>query len=299
MNHLLSAGYYPALGTPLDEQGNVIASSLSLHVEDQLSGNAAGLLVMGSMGIQAQIKNSEYARTAQIASDAVKAAQSDCPVMVGVMDNSIGRVMERIESLKGMALSGVVATTPYYFGLTQMEVRAYFERIAAESDFPVYMYDLPVITKTKIEAATAIELMKHPNIAGIKTGDLALARVLQREKAQHAPGFSVLFSGLDVFDAAYGYGLTSQLDGMFSCTTTINKQLYESLKNNDMATASGCLDDIIALRDVFASVGVFAGFSYAMNLLGFAGSFTPDYALRLTAEQEDRVRSFMQSLKLV
>ncbi|GBG07320.1 dihydrodipicolinate synthase family protein [Paenibacillus agaridevorans] len=299
MKNILSAGYYPALGTPLDEQGNVIASSLSLHVEDQLNGNAAGLLVMGSMGMQAQIKNSEYARTAQIASDAVKAAQSACPVMVGVMDNSIGRVAERIDSLKGMALSGVVATTPFYFALTQTEVRAFFERIASKSPFPVYMYDLPGITKTKIEAATAIELMKHPNIAGIKTGDLALARVLQREKFQHAPNFSVLFSGLDVFDAAYGYGLTSQLDGMFSCTTAINKRLYESLASEDMEAASSSLDDIITLRNTFVSVGVFGGFSYAMNSLGFEGNFAPDYAPRLTAAQEEQVQSCMRSLKLI
>ncbi|WP_214628112.1 dihydrodipicolinate synthase family protein [Paenibacillus agaridevorans] len=299
MKNMLSAGYYPALGTPLDEQGNVIASSLSLHVEDQLNGNAAGLLVMGSMGMQAQIKNSEYARTAQIASDAVKAARSACPVMVGVMDNSIGRVAERIDSLKEMALSGVVATTPFYFALTQTEVRAFFERIASMSPFPVYMYDLPGVTKTKIEAATAIELMKHPNIAGIKTGDLALARVLQREKFQHAPNFSVLFSGLDVFDAAYGYGLTSQLDGMFSCTTAINKRLYESLASEDMEAASSSLDDIITLRNAFVSVGVFGGFSYAMNVLGFEGNFAPDYAPRLTAAQEEQVQSCMRSLKLI
>ncbi|MBP1993180.1 dihydrodipicolinate synthase family protein [Paenibacillus eucommiae] len=289
-------GFYPALGTPLDENGNVIASSLSLHVEDQIKGNAAGLLVMGSMGNQSSIKNSEYAKVAQIATEAAKGA---CPVFVGVMDNSIDRVLERIESLKGLNIDGVVATTPFYYGLNQSDVKRFFEGIAAASPFPVYMYDLPGVTKTKIDAGTAAQLMTVNNIVGIKTGDLPTARVLHRLQPETNPNFDILFSGLDVFDAAYGFGLTKQLDGMFSSTTPINAKLYDSLAQGDMATASQCLDDILLLRNTFISVGVFAGFSYSMNLLGFSGSFAPDYSAVLDDAQKETVKQCMTQLKLI
>lgn len=77
-----------ALGTPLDESGNFIASSFKKHVEDQIVTGAAGLLVMGSMGIQPCIKDSECPKVAAAAAEAAKGA---CPVLVGVMDNSVGR----------------------------------------------------------------------------------------------------------------------------------------------------------------------------------------------------------------
>lgn len=289
-------GYYTALGTPLDEMGHVADGSLRLHVEDQIRGNASGLLAMGSMGIQAQVKHSEFAKTAGIVADA---AQGHCPVFVGVMDNSIRRVLDRIDSLKGLRISGVVATTPYYFAVSQAEARNFFERIAEGSPFPVYMYDLPGVTKTKIANDTALQLMAHPNIAGIKTGDLAMARVLEREMAGIDPSFSIFFSGLDVFDAAYGIGLTKQLDGMFACTTPLSRAMYDSLDNGDLAAASAALDGIVQLRDTFVSVGTLAGFTHAMNLLGFEGNFAADYTPRLSGDQQEKVKAALQQLKLI
>ncbi|GGD51948.1 dihydrodipicolinate synthase family protein [Paenibacillus nasutitermitis] len=289
-------GFYPAIGTPLDEQGNVIVSSLKLHVEDQLTADPAALLVMGSMGNQPTVKNSEYAKVAQIAVDAAK---GDCPVFVGVMDNSIERVLDRINSLKDLKIDGVVATTSFYFGMNQSEVQRFFEQIAASSKFPVYMYDLPGVTKTKIEVSTATQLMQLDNIVGIKTGDLPTARELHRTQQQNGTNFDVLFSGLDVFDVAYGYGLTKQLDGMFACTTPINKRLYTSLAAGDQKMASQCLDDILLLRNTFVSVGVFNGFTYAMNLLGFEGGFGPDYNIKLDSAAQDKVKQCMLQLKLI
>lgn len=126
----------------------------------------------------------------------------------------------------------MVATTPYYYVSTQDEVKYYFEQIASASPYPLYLYDLPSVTKVKITVATAEHLMKHKNIKGIKTGDLTTARVLTRSENKR-DDFSVIFSGLDVFDIAYQYGLKLNLDGMFSCTAPIALKLYKSMQNND------------------------------------------------------------------
>ncbi|WJH32857.1 dihydrodipicolinate synthase family protein [Paenibacillus sp. CC-CFT747] len=220
-------------------------------------------------------------------------------MQVGVMDNSVGRVADRIRSLEGLPIDGVVATTPYYFPLTQSEVLAFFTHIADLSPYPVYLYDLPGVTKTKITAATAIDLMKHPNIGGIKTGDLPTARVLSRAKEEIKPDFHILFSGLDVFDTAYAYGIRKNLDGMFSCTTALAGSMYRSLEQGDTRQASDDLDRILKLRDMFVEVGVFPGFTAAMNRLGFEGRFHADYTPSLSPEQEDKVRTCMQSIGLI
>ncbi len=293
-------GFYTALGTPLDSNGDLVASSLQLHVEDQVNSGASGLLVMGSMGIQAQVKNGEYVKVVQHATDAAREA---CPVFVGVMDNSISRVMDRINSLEGMKIDGVVATTPFYYRSSQSEVKQFFTAIAAASPYPVYMYDLPSVTQVKIEPATVLELMKVNNIAGIKTGDITTARIIQQALTQ-APSatnsaFQLMFSGLDVFDVAYEYGITKQLDGMFACTAKITAKLYTALASGDRATAAQCLNDILLLRDQFVAVGVFPGFSYAMNLLGFSGNFAPDYSGIVDERSKEAVKACMQQVGLL
>jgi 4-hydroxy-tetrahydrodipicolinate synthase len=293
-------GFYTALGTPLDDNGDLVTSSLQLHVEDQVASGASGLLVMGSMGQQASVKQSEFVKVARLGTEAARGA---CPVFVGVMDNSISRVVDRINSLEGLKVDGIVATTPYYYKVNQSEVKQYFKAIAAASPYPVYLYDLPSVTQTKIEAATILELMKVNNIAGIKTGDITTARILQQAEHQ-APvasdsDFQLMFSGLDIFDVAYGYGITKQLDGMFACTTELTKKLYTALASDDRDTSAQCLNDILKLRDMFVAVGVFPAFSYTMNLLGFSGNFAPDYAGVLDERAKETVKVCMQQIGLL
>ena len=95
----MKEGFYTALRTPVDNNGNLIVKSYKKHVEDQIEAGASGLLAMGSMGIEPYLKQSEYGKIALTVSETTRGR---CPVLVGVMDNSITRVIERIESRVGI-----------------------------------------------------------------------------------------------------------------------------------------------------------------------------------------------------
>jgi len=248
------------------------------------------------MGQQPYIRGGE---TRAVAETAAGAAKGRCPLLVGVMDNSIVRVKERIDSLAGLAIDGVVATTPYYYPLSQGDIANFFASLAAYSPYPVYLYDLAVVTQSKITVQTAAALMKVPNIAGIKTGDLTTARALSRLQPAVNPEFRIMFSGLDVFDAAYSYGIRDNLDGMFSCTAALTSAMYKALEAGDNESAAKRLDDILLLRDTLAEVGVFPGFTYAMNVLGFEGTFHPDYMQPIGPEPQEKVRACMQRIGLI
>lgn len=292
----MNNGFFPALGTPLNGDGALIADSYRRHVEDQVAAGASGVLAMGSMGNQPSIANKEFAGVAQAT---VEAAKGACQVFAGVMDNSIRRVKDRIDCLQGIKLDGVVATTPYYFTLSQTEIVQFYESIAAVSPFPVFAYDLPDVTQCKIQADTAVRLMSIPNVVGIKTGDLATVRTLYRRRAEVNADFHILFSGLDVFDIAYEYGIRHQLDGMFSCMAPTASSMYRALAGGDRETAAARVDNILLLREVFLEVGVFAGFTCAMNLLGYEGSFSPDYTPPLGRAEAERVEACMKQLRLI
>jgi 4-hydroxy-tetrahydrodipicolinate synthase len=289
----MTNGFYTALGTPLTIDGSIEVNSLTAHIDNQISHGAAGLLLMGSMGAQAGIKGSEFTKAAKVASQAVRGA---CPLFVGVMDNSVARVKDRIDSIQGLAIDGVVATAPYYFPTSQPDLKQFFRALAEASPFPLYLYDLPGVTQSKIQTDTVLELMAHPNIVGIKTADLAMSRVIMQRRQNIQPGFQVVFSGLDIFDAAYAYGIGQNLDGMFSCTPSTASKLYKSLANGDAAAAANHLNQIVGLRDLFGEVGIFPGFTHAMNLLGFEGSFHPDYMTALQEPQKEKVKQFLKDI---
>ncbi|MDO8686574.1 MAG: dihydrodipicolinate synthase family protein [Clostridiales bacterium] len=290
----MNSGFYTALGTPFDENGNFIAESFTKHIEDQICAGASGLLIMGSMGIEPYVKESEYIKVARTGAEA---ARGRCPIFIGVMDNSVSRIKDKIDSLSGLKIDGIVTTAPFYYAVNQNEIIRFFTLIAAYSGFPVYIYDLPEVTNIKVDVNIIDMLSKNNNIKGIKTGDIFTARVLTRKLARN--DFSVFFSGLDVFDIAYKYGIMMNLDGMFVCTAPLATMMYANLKNGEYGKAAFYLDQILELRDIFVSVGVFSGFSYAMNLLGYEGRFSPDYCIELKEDQAERVMNCMKKINLI
>ena len=294
----MNSGFYTALGTPVDQSGNLVSGSFKKHIEDQIAAGASGLLVMGSMGIEPCIRESEYSL---IAKEGARSVNGRCPVFIGAMDNSLSRVKDRINSLAGAKIDGIVVTTPYYFVSTQEELIEFFTEIARFSPFPVYLYDLAVTTKVRINPETVEALMKIENIKGIKTGDIITAKRLLLSPAKR-DDFVIMFSGLDIFDIAYKYGLEMNLDGMFACTTPITAKMYDSLKANNYEAAAKYLDQILGLRGEFIKAGVFRGFSYAMNLLGYEGIFAPDYAqkgINSSDSKYEGIKEYMKALKLI
>jgi len=288
-------GFYTALGTPLDSSDNLCAKSFAKQVEDQVAAGASGILIMGSMGIGPFIKDSEFAKVAKVGCEAAKGA---CSAFVGVMDVSVTRVLEKIDALKGMKIDGVVATAPYYFTSSQDEIVSYFEKIAAKSAFPVYMYDLPGVTKAAISVKTVEHLMKNKNIKGIKSGNMVTARLLT-QNPNRPDDFSVLYSGLDTFDIAYHGGIRRNLDGMFACTPKIATNMYNCLANSEYEQAAGYLDDILTLRDCLAANNIMESFGYVMNLLGYEGRYSPDYTPSLTNAQREVVMACLKKCKAI
>ena len=122
--------------------------------------------IHGNRGLMSKTASSPKWRKSE-----TEAAKGACTVFRGASWTTRStRVLERINALKGMKIDGVVATAPYYFTANQDEIHNYFVQIADKSAFPVYMYDLPGVTKAPIAVKTCETLMKHKNIKGIKSG---------------------------------------------------------------------------------------------------------------------------------
>lgn len=106
----MKAGFVPALGTPLDRNGDLLVDSYKKQIDDQIKAGAVGILAMGSMGQQAYLRQDVCP---QVAKAAVEAADGRVPVYVGAMDCSIHRARERIAKMEHLPIAGFVFTTPY------------------------------------------------------------------------------------------------------------------------------------------------------------------------------------------
>ena len=270
-------GFVPALGTPLDANGNLCKESYAKQIERMLEAGAVGILCMGSMGQQAFISNDVCV---EVAETAVKTAAGRVPVFVGAMDNSIKRAKARIASMEHLDVTAFVLTTPYYEVDTAEQVMKYIREVAKSTKHNIMLYDLPGVTNFKITYEMVCQLYKDvPNLLGIKSGDLVLHRKIRLNP--ELADLQTYFSNLDVFDIAFPWGVGCVLDGMFTCTPVNSQKLIESMRSGDKAGAAEALNNILSLRD---------------NMLGWEGLHAPDWVTPSSPEIVALVKAEMERI---
>jgi 4-hydroxy-tetrahydrodipicolinate synthase len=238
------------------------------------------------------IRNCEYPK---IAEKCAKQVSSRVPVLVGVMDCSIARVLDRIAALGDIDIAGVVTTVPYYSKVSSKSIINFFTYISKRSKYPLFIYDLPSVTQSPVTADILKQLMKIQNIKGVKTANINMILDLMRND-QFRSGFSIFYSGLDSFDAAIQTGIKRNLDGMFTCTPNNSRMMYEDIEKGYTKKISGYLNNILKLRDLFLEEDVLASYSYAMELLGCPGNYNCDYADPVSARLRESIFTCMKDI---
>ena len=288
----MKTGFVPALGTPLDANGNLCKASYAKQIERMLEAGAVGLLSMGSMGQQAFISNDVCV---EVAETAIQAAAGRVPVFVGAMDNSIKRAKARVASMEHLDVTAFVLTTPYYEVDTAEQVMTYIREVAKSTKHNIMLYDLPGVTNFKITYDMVCQLHKDvPNLLGIKSGDLVLHRKIRLNP--ELADLQTYFSNLDVFDIAFPWGIGSVLDGMFTCTPVNSQKLIDSMRAGDKAGAAEALNNILTFRDNMLGWDLWPAYSAAMNLLGCEGLHAPDWTAEASDEAIALVKAEMERI---
>jgi 4-hydroxy-tetrahydrodipicolinate synthase len=180
-----------AMVTPFDESGEVDydgAADLARWLVDQ--GNDA-LVLTGTTGEAACLTDPEQIEVWRVVRDAV-----DVPLIAGSGTNDTRHAGELTAAAAGTGMDAVLVVTPYYNRPSQAGIEAHFTHVAASTDLPVIVYDIPVRTGRKIGTDLILRMANDiPNVVGLKdaAGDPGTtARVV----AEAPEGFEV-FSGDD------------------------------------------------------------------------------------------------------
>ena len=280
-------GFVPALGTPLDKDGNLCKESYKAQVNTMIEKGAVAILSMGSMGQQAFIREETCV---EVAKAAVEAAEGRVPVLVGAMDNSIVRAKKRIASMEDLGITAFVMTTPYYEVDSKDQVLKYFTELAQATSHGFILYDLPGVTNFKITYDMVVELNRRvDNFVGIKSADLQMHRKIRLNP--DLSGIQTFYSGLDTFDIAYPWGIGCILDGMLPATPNNTEKMIKALDRGDREEAAKALSNIVELRDKFIEWDLWPAFSATMNILGYPGFHCPDWSTEVSEEIREEIKA--------
>ena len=276
--------FITAIGTPLTEDEQLHEEGLEAQLADQWNSGANGILVAGAMGAMQLLADQTYQRLVQRSVDLSKGRGE---IMVGAGDAGFARSRDRILYLNQFKLDGVAVLTPYFWSFSQTELIEYFSALADISKAPLYLYDNPRLTRTKLSMETVLELAKHRNIEGIKCScELSFARALLDAVGD---SFRVIVANAYMVDVLLRHGIYSHLDGMWAMAPAWTFGIGTCAAKGDWAGASENQQKVIELKEVVILQYGFVAFSGVMNARGIPGNFVPRPFAKLDDTQRERL----------
>ncbi len=148
----------------------------------------SGLVPCGTTGESATLTHEEHRRVVELT---IQHASGRVPVIAGAGSNSTHEATELVKHAEGAGADGVLVICPYYNRPTQAGLIRHFTAVAEATSLPLIMYNIPKRTGVNMDADTAVQLSRIPNIVATKeaSGDLLQVGDIIREAD---PQFAVL-----------------------------------------------------------------------------------------------------------
>lgn len=207
MKNINLKGCGTALVTPFKD-GAVDYDAFRNLVKLQVEAGIDFLLPLGTTGETPCLSNEERRRILQI----TKEEAGSIPVIVGGGTNSLAGTLESMAALDDLDPDAYLIVVPYYNKPTQEGMYQYFKAVAAGTDKPVILYNVPGRTGVNMKSETTLRLAREvENIVAVKeaSGNYFQALEIIKDAPQ---GFDVLCGDDDLtyqMMAAGGSGVIS------------------------------------------------------------------------------------------
>ena len=153
-----------AMVTPFDDRGELDLDAAVELANWLVENGSDGLVLCGTTGESPTLTESEELVLFRTVRGAVSV-----PVIAGAGSNSTATAVEQTRRASELGVDAILSVTPYYNRPSQAGLDAHFRAVAAATDLPVILYDIPVRTGRKIDTDTMLGLAHDvPNIVGVK-----------------------------------------------------------------------------------------------------------------------------------
>jgi 4-hydroxy-tetrahydrodipicolinate synthase len=198
------SGLWLPLVTPYKD-GAIDRTSYERLVSHYIACGVDGLLPLGTTGESPALDESEVESLIEWT---LAVAAGRVPVFVGIGGNATHKVERTLRRLRHLPFDGILSVCPYYNRPGQDGLVQHFRAVAAATDRPVMIYNIPYRTAVNLANDSLIELAQLSNIVGVKDSSGSMAQSLDL-LARRPEGFSVLTGE----DALYFTMMANGADG--------------------------------------------------------------------------------------
>jgi 4-hydroxy-tetrahydrodipicolinate synthase len=275
--------------TPFDADGAVDYERYRELCAFLVDNGSDGVVVSGTTGESPTLSDGERVELLRVAIDAIG---DRATVLAGTGTNSTTHSIHLTEEAHEAGADGFLVVTPYYNKPPPRGIIEHFKAVAAASDRPVMVYNIPSRVVINIEPETMARLAEIPNVTSVKQAndDLDQAR-------------RIVELGLDLYagddNIVYPFLELGGKGGVCVHTHVVGPQVKEMVRRFRDGDSDGARRIHEELAPAYELLGVTTGpiqIKAALNLLGqdVGGLRLP--LIEASEEERARIRDCLEQL---
>ncbi|MDX6399447.1 MAG: 4-hydroxy-tetrahydrodipicolinate synthase [Gaiellaceae bacterium] len=251
-----------AIVTPFKEDGAIDYDRFRELAQHLTENGSDGIVVAGTTGESPTLSDDERLELFRVAVDTLG---GNTTVVAGTGTYSTAHSIHLTRAAHEIGVDGFLVVTPYSNKPPPRGIVEHFKAIAAESDKPVVVYNLPGRVVINIEPATILELAEIPTVKAVKQAndDLAQAKRIVDE------------SGLDLYagddNLVYPFLELGGIGGVCVHTHVVGprvKAMVTAYREGNAGEAKRIDNELVPSYELLKVQGNPIAIKAALNLLG-------------------------------
>jgi 4-hydroxy-tetrahydrodipicolinate synthase len=285
--------------TPLLDRDTLDIPGLERLIEHILSGGVHGLFILGTTG---EAPSLSYRLRYDLIERVCGQVEDRVPVLVGITDTCFTESVNTASKARDAGAKAVVLAPPYYFPAGQAELLEYLEHLTPELPLPMFLYNMPSLTKADFEPETVRAAAQIDGIIGIKdsSGNMVYFHQL-RSLLKEYPGFSLLVGREELLAESVLLDGHGGICGGANFIPKLYVDLYNAACSRDISKVEALHEKVMQISSAIYSVGRYEssylkGLKCTLSCMNICSDFLAEPFHRFRQEEHDKIQQYIKEL---
>ncbi len=293
MKHIPFHGVIAYPVTPFTGKEKVDIALFKTMVERLVITGAHGIAPLGSTGILPYLSDEEKEAVAEAC---IQQVGGRVPTLVGVSNLTTEKTIYHARFAERAGATAVMIIPMSYWKLTDDEIVAHYDAVAASISIPIMAYNNPATSGVDMSPALLKRLLKIPNVTMIKesTGDIQRMHTLRKELGEDV----AFYNGANPLAlAAFAAGANGWCTAAPNLIPALNIALYDAVRENDLEKAQQLFYEQFDLLKFIVAKGLPRAVKAGLTLLGEEGGHLRNPLKPLTDKEVIELETILSPLR--
>lgn len=283
-----------AIVTPFNDDKSVDYEGLRNVLNFVIEGDVQHIVSLGTTGETPTLSKEEKT---EIINFTFSTVAGRVPIVVGIGGNNTDAVVKDIETLPLDNAIAILSASPHYNKPSQEGIYQHYKAIAAATNKPIILYNVPGRTGSNITAATTVRLAHDiGTIAGVKesSGNFAQIGQILRDKPEE---FMVVSGDDNLALGQIALGMDGVISVAANCFPKEFSTLVKAALDNDYVTARALNNKLLLAYELLFIENSPAGVKAFLTELGLIKNNLRLPLVPLSHAVHKQVQEYIPTLK--